>query len=86
MLAPGLHTGIEEGHRFLRCGINGSCGDCFAEVAGRTGKTQIRGIIATLRVDMLNVHRLTDRRLTRLAVFTAMPCPLVDKTGNRGPG
>ena len=81
-----LCTGIEQGHYFSRFRINGVCRSGFAEVARRTGKTQIRGGVPASGIDMLDMQRLTDRRLTRLAVFTAMPCASVDKTDNSGPG
>ncbi len=86
MFAPVLGAGIKQGYSLFRFRIWASSSGCFAEIARRTGEAQIFEIVAATGINMLNMQRLADRRLARLTVFTAIPCAVVDKADNRGPG
>jgi hypothetical protein len=85
MISPMLRAWIKQGHCCTRGRIWGRGGRSFAEIAGGTGQAQILGRIATVRINVLNVHRLADDVPARLAVFAAVPRAFVDEAHEGGP-
>jgi len=52
---------------------------------GGTGQAQILGSVATVGINVFNVHRLADCVAARLAVCAVMPGAFVDQAHYSGP-
>ncbi len=73
MILPVLPSRIKQRNRRARCSIQGGGGRGFTQVAARASKAQVLRNVATVGINVLDVHRLANRVLTRLTVFTAIP-------------
>ena len=87
MLLPILPARIKQRNRRVRYAIQGGSGGGggFTQVATGAGKTQVLKAVAAVGMNVLDVHRLTDRILTRLTVFTTIPRAFVGQAHNSGP-
>jgi hypothetical protein len=85
MISLVLCAWIKQGHCCTRGRIWSRDGRGFAEIAGGTGQAQILGRVASVRINMLNVHGLANDVSARLAVFAAIPRAFVDETHERSP-
>src|SRR5262249_1325817 len=78
VILPVLRAWIKQGHYGTSDRIQSRSSPGFTEVAGGTGQAQILWSVAPVGINVLNVHRLTDRVTARLAVFAVILRALMD--------
>jgi hypothetical protein len=75
---PDLSTRIEPRDVFASFWVRDNRCLPFVIVTIPTGKTQIIQVIATIRIDVINLHGLTAIHFTRLTIFTTTVCSFRD--------
>jgi hypothetical protein len=86
MLFPNIRAGIEELHPLASVRIGGLCLIAFRNIAVRAGQAQVLGgSVATSgsRTNMIEMKRLPNENLGRVAIFTSPGRTRFDLSGHR---
>lgn len=86
VLSPDLGARIIQRCPIARFRVNGMCRFGLAQIAVGASQTEVFRPISTGRNDVLDVQRLSDVGLARLAVFAASACALIDQPPCCRPG
>src|SRR5262249_5612173 len=86
MLCPDVYARVEQCNTLSRFRINAHCNLVFAAVAVPARETQVLQDVAVLRVNMIDLHCLSNVCFACLTVFAIAIGPFIDKLLESIPG